>query len=113
MFFLDTSRDYKKRLDMGKFMEYTSSAHDILNSYLVNEIPKLSESGKYTVSVEERRLDLISYNIYGDTQYWWILMLYNSIFEISDVISGVILGFPSLNDLESLFFSLKSLEAAT
>lgn len=111
MFFINTTKLFAKRFDMSKFMEYTDNAHDILNSYVVSQIKKLSEQGKYTITVEERRLDLVSFNIYGDTQYWWILMLYNSIFDTSDVVSGIIIKYPSLRDLEDLFFSLKSLDA--
>ena len=113
MFFINLNDTFLERFDMAKFMEYHEDTYDILTSYMISNVKKLNEIGQYTVSVEEQRADLISFNIYGDTQYWWILMLYNDIFDPSEILSGFVFKFPSLSDLEDLLFSLKSLESAT
>lgn len=95
---------------MAKFIEYVQSSFDILNSYFIYKLSSLAESGKYTISVDETRMDLISYNIYGDTHYWWILMLYNNEIEVENLAAGDVLSYPSLTDLENLFFSLAGLQ---
>jgi hypothetical protein len=113
MYFINTAKTYIKRFDMGKFLEYSEGTYDILTSYFLLKLPGLTESGKYTVTVEENRMDLISYNIYGDTQYWWIIMIYNQEIEVDAVVAGDVLSYPSLTDLENLFFSLAALQNTT
>jgi len=48
--------------------------------------------------------------IYNNFQYWWIIMLYNNILKIDELVSGLTLSYPDINDLEDLYFSLKSQE---
>lgn len=62
---------------MSKFMEFDTDSYCILDSYLATQVKSLSYSGALSVTTQVNRPDLISYDIYGHTQYWWLLMLYN------------------------------------
>lgn len=109
MFQIDLEKDYLTRFDMGKFISYNSeSGYDILDSEFVDELPSLPTHGKYIVSsFEVGRLDSISYKIYGSTQFWWILLLYNGYSSVDEVTVGTSLNYPSLLSLENLVFRLK------
>jgi hypothetical protein len=80
-----------------------------MSSYLLKELKKLTPLGVYIVSGTEQRPDLISYTIYKDTQYWWLLMHYNSLLAIEDIIQGMQIKYFKLSDLEKIYFSLNSL----
>lgn len=113
MFFIDLDNDYIKRYDFGKFVEFENNVHKILDSFLVLKFNDLSPFGRFIVRDEEYKPELISHKIYGDTQYWWLLMNYNNIIEIDNLINGLTINYPSINDIEDLYFSLKSLEEAS
>lgn len=110
MFFINLDQESTDRYDFSKFMEYTNDSHDILNSYFIAKLKKLPSGGEKVIQAEEFRPDLLSYSIYGDYQYWWILMLYNDILDIEDVSIGLTVRYPTIDSLEDLFFSLKALE---
>lgn len=112
LFYLDTSINSSERFDMASFMAYTDN-YDPLTSQFLALLNAIPVSGRYSVSFEISRPDLISFSIYGDTQYWWILLMYNNIISVEDISVGDILLFPSLNDLESLYFSLRTKERAS
>lgn len=111
-FFINPNLDPKERFDAAVFMEYSDN-YDPLTSEFLRLLPTLPVSGRYSVESEESRPDLVSYRIYGDTQYWWILLMYNNIIAVEDLQIGKILNYPSLGDLESLYFSLRSKERAS
>jgi hypothetical protein len=117
MFYIDPSKNLPKRYDIAKFLEYLTPppvsegpVFDVLASYFWNKVPDLLLGGNYLVVGEANRPDLISYRIYGDTQYYWIIMLYNGISFNEDVVMGLTLNYPSLKDLEDLYFKLNSLQ---
>jgi hypothetical protein len=50
---------------------------------------------------EEGAPDLISYQEYGDEQYWWVIMYINKIQDpINDLTAGTLIAIPSLSDVE-------------
>lgn len=117
MFYIDPSKNLPTRYDIAKFLEYVTPppvsegpVFDVLASYFWNKIPDLPLGGNYLVVGEANRPDLISYRIYGDTQYYWIIMIYNGISFNEDIIMGLQLSYPSLKDLEDLYFKLNSLQ---
>lgn len=110
MYFLNLDKTFKKRMDFGKFMNFDNNCFDILTSFFPYKLSNLKVQGEYLVQSDEKKPDLISHRIYGDTQYWWILMLYNSVFDPQDVVTGLVLKYPSINDIEKLYLSLKSEE---
>lgn len=110
MFYIDLTKDTVARFDMGKFMEMSDGALGILESYMMLEIPKLPFQGLYNVSGEGGMPDLLSYNIYGNEQYWWILMAYNNLIDPDELVEGMTIKYPSLASLEQLYFQLVSSE---
>ena len=54
---------------------------------------------------EENRPDLLSYNIYSDTQYWWVLMWYNSLYKPEDLKVGLTINYPALSAIEQLYMN--------
>jgi len=106
-FFIDTEGDYETRYQAGKFMEFSDNS-DPLTSYFFNELVSLPEAGIWYVQGNEGRPEILSFKIFGDTQYWWVLLLYNGIVFPWYLPSKTILSYPSLNALESLYFSLKA-----
>lgn len=112
-FFIDLDNESSVRFEKAKFFSYTDN-HDPLTSYLLSELKTLPVAGFFTVAGgEEGRPDSLSFNIYADTQYWWILMAYNDLSNIQEITNGMTIKYPSLSSLEDLYFSLKTQEQAT
>ena len=114
MFYIDLDTSLTDRFDLAKFLDFTDDGvFDPLNSYLLYEIPRLSAIGSYTIRKEEKRPDLLSYNIYSDTQYWWILMWYNSLYSVDDLKVGLKISYPGINDIEQLYLNATLLQKVT
>lgn len=112
-FFINLDLESKERFDFAKLMRFDNEDnYDPLTSSFLLEINDLPEQGNYKVRTEDERPENISFYIFGDAQFWWILLVYNNILSYRDLASGQVLRFPSLEDIESLFFSLKSKEFA-
>ena len=112
LFYINLDSTAPNRFDPEFFFEYTDNL-DLLNSEFLRQLKELPENGTYTVSTEEGRPDLLSYKIYTDTQYWWLLLIYNDLVYVDDLVLGMTIKFPSLADLEAIYFSLTSKQAAT
>lgn len=113
MFYINTDYVSDELYDTAKLLPWNVDNYDVLNSYFLQNLNTLPVSGKFTISVEEYRPDLISYNIYGTVYYWEILMLYNNITDFTQLTSGVILNYFSARDLETLYYNLKSMESGS
>lgn len=111
-FFIDLNFVPIERFDMAQFYKYTDN-YDPLTSAFQNQLISLSPNGTYFIQGNDERPDIISYRIYKDTQYWWMLMMYNGLSDVYQIKSGVTISFPSISDLEDLLFSLKSQESAS
>ncbi len=111
-FYIDLDYVSEERYDFAKFLSYANNGFDPLSSRFLNQLNTLEASGKFIVTTEENRPDLIAYYIYGDTQYWWIILEYNNILSFDDLVTGVELKYPSLSSLELLYFDLKASESA-
>jgi len=109
-FYINLGYDSPVRYDEAKFMEYDTDVYDSLTSYFLDVLRKLPVHGEYVVVDEEGRPDLLSHRIYGSTQYWWILLVYNNLVSPFDVQSGMTIRYPSIDDLEALFFKLAALQ---
>lgn len=107
MFYFDFDEKTSERYAPSKYMEKVEGTVDILTSYFIIELQKLQPSGVFQVSSEIYRPDLISYKIYGHVQFWWIILIYNDLISPWELTVGKELSFPSLDDLENLYFSLK------
>ena len=97
------------RFSISKFLEFTDN-FDPINSNFLLELSKLKSGGNYTVKGEDARPDLISNEIYGSTEYWWIIMYYNGLVRVDDLKNGSVLAFPKIDDLDELYLTLKARE---
>ena len=62
-----------------------------------NTPTKFLVTGKYI-----NRPDLISYFVYGSSDYWWMICKFNGICDVfSELVSGVVIDIPSLIDLNN------------
>lgn len=111
MFYIDESINTNKKYDLIKFLNFDQDNIDCHGSYMLLQIPKLPHIGEYTITKEQYRPDLLSYNIYkGETQYWWILMWYNALANISDLKYGVKIKYPSKSSIENLYIRCSTLK---
>lgn len=111
MFYIDIDTTTTDRFDLAKFMEFgDDGVFDPLNSYMLYQIPRLTTIGTYVIRKEAERPDLLSYVIYGDTQYWWVLMWYNAITKPQDLVTGLTIKYPSLGQLEQLYTNASVLQ---
>ena len=107
-YFINQNFDSEERYDMSKFMEWIDGTYDVLSSYFIEELRKLPLAGVYRVELEPFRPDLVSYDVYGDPQYWWLLLEYNGWVDWTQFSLGSSVNLFALTDLENLFFSLSS-----
>ena len=106
MYYINIDRTTKNRYDLSKFLEWLEGGFDIFTSYFLERLYDIPKYGNVLVTKEEARMDLISYKVYGYVQMQFILMFYNNILDRNNLIIGDILSYPSITDLESLYFSL-------
>jgi nucleoid-associated protein YgaU len=109
-FFINLDKEASERYDMSRFMNYDTDNHDPLTSNFLRSLQALQPQGQYTVQGEDGRPDNLSFKIYGSTQYWWIILLYNGISEFDKISTGDVLNYPGLDSLEDLYFGLKAKE---
>jgi Base plate wedge protein 53 len=110
-YFVNLGFESTERMDMARFMAFTDN-YDPLTSSLLTDIKSLPDSGTYTVQGEDGRPDLLSYRVYGDPQYWWVLLMFNRQLEFKGFVTGDTIRYPSLDSLEDLIFSLRSKASA-
>jgi len=109
MFYVDYSRDTLSRYDPSKFMQKHDDFYDVHTSYFIKAVRRIPYTGEYTISISKRP-DIYSNEIYGTTRNWQMLLDYNKIVLIDELVVGKTLRYPSLSDVENLFFRLKTLE---
>ena len=106
-FFINLERDTEKRFDLSKFINY-DNGYDPLTSDIISKLPSLKASANYRITDDEFRPDRTSLKVFGDFQYWWLIMIYNSITDVEDYKRGMIIQIPSIDGLENYFFSLST-----
>lgn len=58
--------------------------------------------------LDMNRPDVLSYRVYGDSQYWWILCKFNHIDDVwNDMELGGYILIPSLADIEEFYDRVK------
>lgn len=102
------------KFSLGRFVEFDTSInfYDPTTSLLIEKIMLLPKSGEYILDKwrTDGRIDIISYDIYGTTRLWWVLLFYNGIYSFYDVKRGTTLSYPSMSSVENLILSLKITE---
>lgn len=112
MYYINNDLYQNTRYDMSKFLNFDTDNFDILDSYLCTQIKSLPYSGAVTIKTQVNRPDLLSYDIYGDTMYWWLIMIYNDLTSPTELEVGKVIVYPSLSDLETLYFTLSTRQKA-
>jgi len=107
IFYINLGIENENRFDIERFMEFTDN-YDVLTSSILNDLQSIKVGGRYTVEGDDARPDNVSFKIYGDVQYWWIIMLYNSLTDVSQIKNAMELIFPDQDALEEFYFSLQS-----
>lgn len=110
MFYLNNDLNTITRYDFVKFIEFNKDNLDPLTSYFLYELKNIPYTEELTIISEDKRPDLLSYNLYGTTQYWWIIMLYNNILSINDLVPGLRIKKPSLSAIESFYVNASILQ---
>jgi len=68
----------------------------------------LPPEGIFPVKHHLLRIDQISFEIYGSTRYWWILLFYNDLIDPWDVPTGTDIRYPPTSGIEQLYFDLQA-----
>jgi len=106
MFYIDNDLNTIDKFDMMKFLELGEDmVVDSLSSYMLYEIPLLPVHGYYKITTEMGNPPMLSHNIYGDVQYWWILMWYNQLLSPNDLTVGLEIKYPALGSIEQLYLN--------
>lgn len=106
IFYIDLQTDFTERFDISKFMSFENDVHDPLTSFFFQKLKSLPVRGKYKITVDSGRPEFISQILFGNTQYWWLIMEYNDLLYTSELVNGLEINYFSLNELEDLYFSL-------
>jgi hypothetical protein len=108
MFNIDVTNSYYSRYDIAKFLDDSSGDYDILNSEFILRLSSLSKFGIFTVTTQEGRPELLAETIYGEGYHylWWILMEFNNLIYPSDIKAGMLIQYPSISNLELIYFNL-------
>lgn len=109
MFYINPDYNSDEKYDLAKFFSFEVDNYDVLDSYFFDNIINLPVRGVFTVTVEEQRPDLISNSIYETVNYWSLLLIYNNILSVEDIVTGTKINYFDIKDLENLFYNLKSL----
>lgn len=100
--------DYDTRLKSGSYVNFTSryrtstvvfygdDRKTTFTTYKRSSIPESETDTFLTVtSAIEYRPDIVSYKAYGTPDYWWRILEFNGIYDISDFRAGRNIRIPS------------------
>ena len=110
MYYINNNINVEARFDTMKFLEFNEDNVDPLNSFMLTNLMNIPPAGTYTIVKEECRPDLVSYELYDDTQYWWILLLYNKILDITEFKAGLDIVYPDKAYFETLYQNASLME---
>lgn len=96
------------RFALHRGLKWVPPIMDAFYSKYLRELVKLTASGSLRVTTQASRPDLLSYDIYGDVQLWSVIMFYNKKISPYEIIEGETIQYPSLADLENLYFTLSA-----
>lgn len=114
MFFLNTidgNDTGNQKFAMSRFMEIVKDQYDPFWSYMINKIRIIPSAGSYQIGEEEHRAELLSYNLYGVTTFWWFLLLYNRKICPFDLTRGEYIKYPSRSHIDDFYMYLREMQA--
>lgn len=98
------------RYSMSKFLEVVDEGEIILNSYIFDKIRALPQFGLYRVEGKDLSPDMVSFEIYGIYDLWWLILEYNGLTSFDEVVHSMELKYPAIQSIEDLYFTLSSLQ---
>jgi len=107
-FFINLDIEREDRYAFAKFLDYQEQEFDPLTAKFLSALRLLPVQGQLQIGALENRIDLISNEIYGETQFWWIIMEFNNLQDPEVIPANTMLNYPSIIDLELLFFNLNA-----
>lgn len=97
------------RFESSKFFPFSEAGgYDIIRSQFARQLGYIPTVEEINVGVNEGRVDLIGLDALGSTQYFWIIMMYNGVTDVSQLKSNTKLRIPDKNSLEKLYFTVKA-----
>lgn len=76
--------------------------YDPITSEVVDKLLTLDSKGLYVIRAEVGRPDLMSNAIYGSTNYWMFLMMYNRLHDPAELVAGLEILHPTLSEIETV-----------
>ena len=110
MYSFNPDYESKERFDLAKFIEFSNEylSFDVLNSTFLKKLRNVAPIGEITVTSKEAHTpDAITYKIFDEELYWWILLYYNDIDSIDAFTTGKVLKIPNFEEIERIFFNLR------
>ena len=102
--------DTPVRYESSKFFPFSEvGGFDIIRSYFAQQLGYIPEFGDMEIVTNEGRIDLCAVDALGETQYYWLLLMYNGIIDVNELTTGKILKIPDKNKIEELYFRVKSI----
>lgn len=112
MYMINPDYESSDRIDLGRYMQYVESGdegvYDSTDSRILVKLPTLPVQGEYVVTSEEHRPDLISYKLYQQVNYWWVILHYNGLRSPLDLVQGLKIKYPSIQSVEGLILNMKA-----
>jgi hypothetical protein len=104
MFTIDKTVVTEKRFSMQRLTEWSpvTQSYDPTTSLYIRLLRGLPVEKVIEFNFPMGRLDLFSYTVYGDTQFWEALFFYNDYRRFFDYKPGVTVKYPSLKNIEQL-----------
>ncbi len=95
---MKTLNDIRKILEIEGYKEV-----DAL-SVRTSDFKDFLELERYYIvqNKEMYRPDILSFNVYQSTEFWWLILLYNDIIDPLELKEGDRIAIPSLNSLKAL-----------
>lgn len=112
LFFINLGANTENRYDQENFLKWNADNYDVVTSDFLLELKNIESGGQYTIQGAESRPDIISNDIYGDTQYWWLILVYNNITAVDQLTNGLEIQYPRVDLLEDYYFNLKTQQDA-
>lgn len=96
--------------DQREFTKVDEYGIDPLLDESYDAINAVSSSATYTVNAEEKfNPALISFNVYNGTIMWWRhIMVYNGIDDVWDIVEGMRINIPDINEMTTLLQRAKN-----
>lgn len=94
------------RFSLHRGLNWKPPILDAFYSKYIRSVMNLPAAGSIQVTTQAGRPDLLAYDIYADVQLWSILLVYNRKIDPFDIKERETIVYPSLTDLENLYFVL-------